>query len=143
VPSLRALRLGRLRGCPSSVDPGGENVPGPIDFRGALGTAGALLNEFGGSWPSRRFRNVAVGPRPLVGSCSELWRLGEVGLPLCRRFRDPARPTGPVIEVLCVTLELLTGFRVTAVLSAPGSERPEAMLGIMSSEAGSVEVMLL
>jgi hypothetical protein len=44
---LRAPPLGRLLGGAFSVDSGGAKVPGPIDFRGALG-AGALLKELGG-----------------------------------------------------------------------------------------------
>ena len=49
VADLRTPILGRLRGGAVSVESGTANVPGPMDFRGALGAGLLLLNELGGN----------------------------------------------------------------------------------------------
>lgn len=64
VLDFRPPTLGRRLTFSAALVSGGTKVPGPTDFRGALGPAGVfefgLLNAFGGNWLCRR-------PRPPIG----------------------------------------------------------------------------
>lgn len=127
-----------------TVGSGVANVPGPIDFRGALG-AGLLLllNELGGKWLCLRLRSTGASDGACMDSEIEFCLLAVLDVVLCCLFKEPARPIEPVPDAFRTLPVLLTGRGMIDVSSDLGRSWVEAAGALYRLKPGSVVVMLL
>lgn len=126
--ALRPPMLGRLRGA-FSEDSGATNVPGPIDFRGALVFVPVLLKELGGKWLCRLLlRTEVVVAADAIDSDFEELRLRLLEALLCCLCK-PFFPIDPVPDTLRV---LATGAIGCGIVVAASS----AMGGVVVALPG-------
>jgi hypothetical protein len=81
--------LGRRLTVDFSAESGAMNVPGPTDFRGALGPLLALLKEFGGKWLCLLPRSMDVVVAVIESDLIEFLDVVEAVEPLRARGVTP------------------------------------------------------